>query len=154
MDTLIYKVKPILGNTVANVYTQGKFIKVYLIKAQREVGKSIIDFTDNVGVTEKIITDGAGEFIGWNTELLNTLGGRTCSYRIRNKVGTTKNHAAEREIGFLSKLWIRQMTKKVTLKRLCDFGIVYEAELLSLMSKGKGKMCWIQRYYRSNNGDW
>ena len=50
-----------------------------------------------------------------------------------------QNRAAECEIGFLEKLWRRQMKKKVIPKRLWDFGIVYEAELLSKMSRGKRK---------------
>ena len=35
-DTLISKVKSIIGNTVDNVYTQVKLVKVYPITAQRE----------------------------------------------------------------------------------------------------------------------
>ena len=34
-DTLISKVNSILGNTVANVYTQGKLFKVYHITARK-----------------------------------------------------------------------------------------------------------------------
>ena len=63
-DKLIYKVKSILGNTVANVYTQGNFVKVYPIAEQRESGQSIIDFNVNVNVPDMILTDGAGEFTG------------------------------------------------------------------------------------------
>ena len=37
-NTLISKVKSVLGNTVANLYTQGKFVKVYHITPQREAG--------------------------------------------------------------------------------------------------------------------
>ena len=48
-----------------------------------------------------------------------------------------QNHAAEREIGFLANNWRRQMTKKVIPKRLWDFGIFYESELLSILSRGK-----------------
>ena len=69
-DTLIYKVKSILENTVANVYTQGNFIKVYPITARREAGQSLIDFTDNVGVPETLLTDGVGEFTDWNTDFV------------------------------------------------------------------------------------
>ena len=35
-DKLISKVKEILGNTIANVYAQGNFVKVYPIMAQRK----------------------------------------------------------------------------------------------------------------------
>ena len=69
-DKLIYKVKSILGNTVANVYTQGNFVKVYPITVWQEVGQSLIDLTDNVGVPEMLLTDESGEFTGWNIEFV------------------------------------------------------------------------------------
>ena len=47
-----------------------------------------------------------------------------------------QNHAAEREIGFLAKWWKLRMTKKNVPKRLWDFGLVYESELLSRMARG------------------
>ena len=67
VDTLIFKVKLILGNTVANIYTQGKFVKVYPIMSQREAGQSPIEFTVDVNVTETLITVVAGDFTGHNT---------------------------------------------------------------------------------------
>ena len=47
-----------------------------------------------------------------------------------------QNHAAERKIGFLAKRWKLRMMKKKVPKRLWDFGLVYESELLSRMSRG------------------
>ena len=45
-----------------------------------------------------------------------------------------QNHAAEREISTLAKRWRLRMTKKKVPKRLWDFGLVYESELLSRMA--------------------
>ena len=89
-DTLIYKVKLILGNNVANLYTQGKFSKVYPITAQRKAGQSLIEFTDDFGVHEMLLTYEADEFTGWNTDFLNMLCRCACSYRIRNNVVTIR----------------------------------------------------------------
>ena len=47
-----------------------------------------------------------------------------------------QNHAAEREIGFLAKRWKMRVTKTNVPKRLWDFGLIYEAELLSQMARG------------------
>ena len=69
-DTLISKVKSILGNNVANAYTQGKFVKIYTITEWREAGQSLIDFTDNVGVPETLLPDGVGDFTGRKTEFV------------------------------------------------------------------------------------
>ena len=64
------KVKSKLGNTCANVYTQGKFTQVVPMTSHKDAGKSLIDFTDDVGIPEWLITDGATEFIGKHTELI------------------------------------------------------------------------------------
>ena len=69
-DTLISKVKSILGNAIANIYTHSKFVKVYPITARMEARRSLIDFTDDVNIPETLLTYGAGEFTGWNTEFI------------------------------------------------------------------------------------
>ena len=98
MDTLIFKVNAILGNTVYNVQTQGKFVKVYHIRAHREAEQSINYFTDNVKVPEMLITYGAGEFTGWNTYFVNYY--RRMRIQLHNLEQGWENHnyAAEREI--------------------------------------------------------
>ena len=68
VDTLIYKVRSILGTTATNVYTNDTFVKVYPIKARREAGQSLIECTDDVGVPETQLTHGASDFTGRNTE--------------------------------------------------------------------------------------
>ena len=52
-----------------------------------------------------------------------------------------QNHAAEHDIGFLSKCWRTRMTKKGITKQLWGFGLVYEAKLLSILSRDKER--WI-----------
>jgi hypothetical protein len=47
-----------------------------------------------------------------------------------------QNHAAEQEIGFLSKRWKLWMQKKNVYSWLWDYGLVYEGELLTRMSCG------------------
>jgi hypothetical protein len=69
-DTLLSKVKSKLGNTCANVYTQGKFTRVIPMTSRKDAGKSLIDFTDDVGIPEWLITDGATEFTGRHTEFV------------------------------------------------------------------------------------
>ena len=135
-DTLLSKVKSKLGNTCANVYTQGKFTRVIPMTSRKDAGKSLIEFTDDVGIPERLITDGATEFTGRHTEFIKE------ARRMRILLHTTEqgrknqNHAAEREIGFLAKWWKLRMTKKKVPKRLWDFGLIYESELLSRMARG------------------
>jgi predicted GIY-YIG superfamily endonuclease len=102
--------------------------------SRKDAGKSLVDFTDDVGIPERLITDGATEFTGKNTEFMKE------ARRMRILLHTTEqgrknqNHAAEHEIGFLTKRWKLRMTKKNVPKRLWDFGLVYESELLSRMA--------------------
>ena len=69
-DTLLVRVKSKLGNTCANVYTQGKFMQVVPMMSRKDVGKSLIEFTDDVDIPERLITDGATEFIGRHTKFI------------------------------------------------------------------------------------
>ena len=136
VDTLSAKVKSRNGNTCANVFTQGKYVKVIPMTAKSDAGKSLVDFTDDVGIPETLVTDGAGEFTGRSTEFVKE------ARRMRIKLHTTEqgrknqNHAAEREIGFLAKRWKLRMRKKCVPKRLWDYGLVYESEILTRMSRG------------------
>jgi DNA-binding transcriptional regulator PaaX len=80
--------------------------------SRKDAGKSLIEFTDDVGIPERLVTDGATEFTGRHTEFLKE------ARRMRIMLHTTEqgrknqNHAAEREIGFLEKRWKLRMTKK------------------------------------------
>jgi hypothetical protein len=51
-DTLLSKIKSKLGNTCANVYTQGKFTRVIPMTSRKDAVKSLINFTDDVGIPE------------------------------------------------------------------------------------------------------
>jgi hypothetical protein len=61
-DTLLSKVKSKLGNTCANVCTQGKFTRIVPMTSRKDAGKSLINFTDDVGITERLVTNGATKF--------------------------------------------------------------------------------------------
>jgi hypothetical protein len=63
-DTLLSKVKSKLGNMCANVYTQGKFTGAIPMTSRKDAGKSPIEFTDDVGIPKRLVTDGATEFTG------------------------------------------------------------------------------------------
>lgn len=50
-----------------------------------------------------------------------------------------QNYAAESEIGLLARRWKSRMHKRQIPKRLWDFGVVYESELLCRMARGTDK---------------
>ena len=136
-DTLLYKVKPIRGNTCTNVFTQGNFTKVVLVTARSDAGQSMVDFTDNVGIPKHLVMDGAGEFSDKGKHFVKE------TRHIRIHLHTSKqgrknhNHAAERKIGFLEKRWKIRMQKKRVPKRIWNFGLVVESEVLTQMARRK-----------------
>jgi hypothetical protein len=103
--------------------------------SRQDAGKSLIEFTDDVGIPERLVTDGATEFTGRHTEFIKEARRMRIMLHTSEQGRKNQNHAAEREIGFLSKRWKLRMTKKRVPKRLWDFGLVYESELLSRMAR-------------------
>jgi hypothetical protein len=70
LDTMIAKVKSLLRSKCANVFTNGKFTKVVPMTSHMEAAESLIDFTDDVGIPEMLMTDGATEFTGRHTDFI------------------------------------------------------------------------------------
>jgi DNA-binding transcriptional regulator PaaX len=71
--------------------------------SRKDAGKSLIDFTDDVGIPERLITDGATEFTGRHTEFVTEARRMRIMLHMTEQGRKNQNHAAEREIGFLAK---------------------------------------------------
>jgi hypothetical protein len=136
VNTLFAKVKSKRCNTCANVYTQGKFTRVIPMTSRKDAGKSLVEFTDDVGIPDQLVTDGAMEFTGKNTDFVKEARRMRICLHTAKQGRKNQNHAAEREIGTLAKRWKLRMTKKDIPKRLWDFGLVYESEILSRTARG------------------
>ena len=59
------KGKSLNGNSYANLFTNGKYTRVYLTagKSSREFADSLIDFTDDVGIPNTVFCDLALEYV-------------------------------------------------------------------------------------------
>ena len=69
----------------ANVFTQGKFTNVVVpMTLRKDVGKSLIKFTNDVGIPYLLVTNGATKFTGKGTEFMK----EACHMRIH--LHTTK----------------------------------------------------------------
>jgi hypothetical protein len=136
LDTLIAKVKSLLGNKCANVFANGKYMKVVPVASRKEAEDSLIDFTDDVGVPETLVMDGATEFTGKHTDFIKQARQMRIKLHTAEQGRKNQNHAVEWEIGFLSKHWKLQMQKKNVYSWLWDYGLVYKGELLTKMSRG------------------
>jgi hypothetical protein len=137
LDTMIAKVKSLLGNKCANVFTNGKFTKVVPMTSHKEAAESLIDFTDHVGIPEMLMMDGVTEFTGGHTDFIKQARRMRIKLHMAEQGRKNQNHVAEQEIGFLAKRWKLRMQKKKVPSRLWDYGLVYEGELLSMISRGK-----------------
>ena len=133
------KVKSIRGNKCDNIFTQGKFTKVVPMTARSESGQSLVDFTDDVVIPEHLVTDGAWEFTGRETEFVKEEHSMRIRLHTSGQGRKNQNQAAEREIGFLAKLWRARMNKKKVPQSLWDFGLVYESELLLRMARSRDR---------------
>ena len=135
-DTLQAKTQSIQGNKYANLFTNGKFTAIYPVAKKDDAHESLKTFIDEHGVPDVLISDLGGEFEGKKTLFQRYVR----RYRIRHfmseKGRKNQNHAAEREIGVLTRRWRSRMRKMKVPKRLWDYGLIYESELLSRTSRG------------------
>ena len=105
--------------------------------SRKDAGKSLIDFTDDVGIPERLITDSATEFTGHNTEFVKE------AQRMHIQLHTTKqgcknqNYAAESEIGLLARQWKLHMNKKQVPKQLWDFGLLMKVSCCATWHKAQ-----------------
>jgi hypothetical protein len=137
VDHLQSKVKSLSQNTGAFVFTTGAFTKVYTVKSTAEAGVALSDFVRDVGVPTDIRTDLASYFTGHNTNFVKETKRLHIKVTYAEKGRHNQNHAAEREIRNLKRRWHNKMTAKAIPKRLWDFGLVHQAELISRMARGK-----------------
>jgi hypothetical protein len=111
-DTLFSKVTSLQGNICAQVFTNGNYTSIHPLSSKSKVGQALTEFTDDVGIPDSLMTDGAPEIIGPGTEFMKEVSRLKIRMR-RSEVGrSNQNHAAEQEIGELKKRWWSRMLKK------------------------------------------
>ena len=64
----------------------------------KDAGKSLVDFTNDVGIPERLITDGAMEFTGHNTKFVKEARCMHIQLHTTEQVSKNQNFAAESEI--------------------------------------------------------
>ena len=136
-DTLFSKVKSLQGNTCAQVFTNGNYTTVYPLTTKGDIGQSLTDFTDDVGIPDNLMTDGALEAVGPKTEFSQEASRLKIRLRRTEPGRSNQNFAAEREIGELKKRWRNRMLKRRVPKRLWDYGMTYESHILNFIPRGR-----------------
>ena len=85
-----------------HVFTQGKIANVVPMGLRADAGRSLIDFMDDVGVPETLVTDGVSEFTGDSTEFVEHAWHVHVLLHATEAGHKNQNHLAECEIGILS----------------------------------------------------
>ncbi|KAL7569667.1 hypothetical protein ACA910_008321 [Epithemia clementina (nom. ined.)] len=134
-DNLFSKVTSIKGNKCAQVFTNGRFTYVHPMTSKKDAGFGLQGFVEDVGVPAELVTDLAGEETGHTTEF------QTRARELRVKMRHTearspRQNQCEAEIGTLKRRWRSRMARRKIPRRLWDFGLVYEAEILSRTARG------------------
>jgi hypothetical protein len=110
---------------------------VHPLSSKSRVAQALTEFTDDVGIPDNLTSDGAPEIVGRNTEFTKEVNRMKIRMR-RAEVGrSNQNYAAEREIGELKKRWRNRMLRQRVPKRLWDYGLIYEANILNRVPRGK-----------------
>ena len=128
-DTLFSKQKSIIGNTCAQMFTDGKgFTYVHPMRSKAQAGEALHKVTIDVGVPNTMINDGAGEQTGDNTYFKEVL--KRCHIDSRNiEPYSPWQNQAENTIGIIKAKARRRRIRRRVPKRCWDFGIVWEAEI-------------------------
>lgn len=134
-DTLFSKVKSLRGNTCAQVITNGAYTRVTPLPSRKYVAQALTEMSDDIGIPDVLVADLAPEMEGRHTEFQKEI--RRLKIRIKyiEKGRHKQAHVVDREIQELKKRWRRRMTELNVPKRLWDYGLVYESELLSRIAR-------------------
>ena len=148
MDTLFSKVKSLSGHTCAQLITNGSFTRVYPMesKASTNIASALQEFIDDVGIPETLVCDFASEQTGKNTEVMRIIRQAHIKLRIAEQGrGITQNHRAEAEIREVKTKWKTRMQSHQVPARLWDYGLVYIAEIQSILARGVDKRPGIEK---------
>ena len=136
-DTLFSKTRSIRGNTCAQLFSAEDFVWIYPMKSKAQAGEAFQCFIEEVGIPESITVDGSSEQVGPKSTFLKTARTYRCDLRQTEAYSPWQNRA-EAAIGEVKKRWKQQMASKGIPKRLWDFGLVWQAEVLSRTARRSG----------------
>lgn len=135
-DNLKSKVVSLDGNLYAQIYTGAGVTAVYPTATRDKAGLSLQSFCDDFGVPAHLRADLAGETSGKSTPFMATVDKYNIDITWSEQGRKNQNYLAESEIGVLRRRWKTMMTSKNVPARLWDYGLRYQAEILTRMPRG------------------
>ena len=144
-DTMFAKTKSLKGFTCCQVYADGEgFVWADPMKSKSEAGRTLKRLIQDVGIPNKIVSDGAPEQIGPGSEFQKLM--RTYDIRgHQNEAKTQKYNRAEDAIRECKRRWKQRIIRRRVPKRVWDFGIVWESEILLRMCRHGNDFTGMER---------
>lgn len=143
-DTMFNKFKSVGGFTCSQVFVSDDVVLVYPLTSKAQAGEALKDFINDIGLPIKLIVDGGAEQVGKHTEFR-----KTCrKYNIYLKTTeayTPRQNRAELYIGELKRRWRSLMNSRSVPKRLWDYGVIYQAEIMSRVARGADHRTGLER---------
>ena len=125
---LFAKDKSIVGNTCAQIFTDGGFVQIIPMRSKSEAGTTLDRINRDVGVASEIFMDNAPNQTGYNIEM------QRVARLARMEVRTTEpyfpwQNKAKSVIKIIKGKSKRIKVQRNISKRVWDFGMVWGAEI-------------------------
>jgi hypothetical protein len=114
------------------------------LESKAKVAQALTEFTDDVGIPDTLLSDGAAEVVGPKTDFMKEVNRLKIRLRRSEAGRSNQNYAAEREIGELKKRWRNRMLNRKVPPRLWDYGLTYEANILNRIPRGREQRTGIE----------
>ena len=144
-DMLFSKFVSLRGNKCAQVFTNGAFTAVYPILSKSHTGDSRRELINDVGIPDRLYADLASENTGTNTVFQQQVHKFHIQMHYAEKGRKNQNDRTEQEIGILKTRLKNRMAAKGVPSRLQDYGLVYESEILSRISRAPNERSGIEQ---------
>jgi hypothetical protein len=115
-------------------------------KASTHIAVALNAFVGDVGIPDTLVCDLASEQTGKNSDVMTLIRRLNIKMRMAEKGrGITQNHRAETEIREIKTKWKTTIRSSQVPSRLWDYGLVYIAEIQSLLARGVDQRPGIER---------
>lgn len=132
-DTIVSKYQSIGGCRYAQVYTNGKMVRVFPLTKKMDIAATLQQFIEDVGVPAELVYDPASEMAGRDSSFQDTA--RYFKVKCRQtETDTPRQNKAESAIRELKAKWRQRVVQEGIPIRLWDYALVYESELMSRTS--------------------
>jgi hypothetical protein len=135
-DTMFSGIRSLRGNTCAQLFTNGKFVHFETIERKSQAGEMLHSMIDEVGIPNKIISDGAREQTGKRLEFMRCVRKhRISEWRIEPYLPW--QNGAEDQIQEIRRRWRLLRQRKNVPACLWDYAMVHLSKLMNLTARGR-----------------